>query len=339
MLAAYYEGQGRIAVRDVEGRPPGSGEVQLKVAYVGICGTDLHILDGDMDARVTLPAILGHEMSGTITAVGDDVTDWAPGDEVVVVPLEWCGTCPACLRGFSHICYRLNFIGIDSPGALQSSWNVPQRTLARVPANLGLKEAALAEPTAVAVHDVRRSELRAGQKALVVGGGPIGLLIASVATSVGGDVLVSEPNSQRRQLIDRIGLRTVDPADELAEVVDDWTQGAGVDVSFEVSGSAGGVEAAVTSLAARGRLALVAIHSRPTPVDLFKFFWRELTLVGARVYEQSDFEEALRLLGGGAIATDALITDVVSLADAPTAFDRLRAGQAMKVLVDCGEPM
>lgn len=338
MRAAYYEGQGQIALRDAEESQPGSQEVQLKVAYVGICGTDLHILDGDMDARVTLPAILGHEMSGTITAVGDGVTDWVPGDEAVVVPLDWCGSCPACSRGFSHICYRLNFIGIDSPGALQSSWNVHQRTLVRVPANLSLKHAALAEPTAVAVHDVRRSELEPGQKVLVVGGGPIGLLIASVATAASGDVLVSEPNSQRRQLIDQIGLRTVDPSDELAAVIDDWTEGAGVDVSFEVSGSAGGMEAAVTSLAARGRLALVAIHSRPTPVDLFKFFWRELTLVGARVYEQGDFEEALRLLVSGSIPTDALITDVVSLEDVPMAFERLRAGHAMKVLVDCGAP-
>jgi (R,R)-butanediol dehydrogenase/meso-butanediol dehydrogenase/diacetyl reductase len=313
MLAAYYEGKGRITVGDVEGRPLGSEEVALRVAYVGICGTDLHILDGDMDARVSLPAILGHEMSGTVTAVGHNVTEWAPGDEVVVVPLDWCGECPACLRGFSHICYRLNFMGIDSPGALQNSWIVPQRTLVRVPPTLGLKEAALAEPTAVAVHDVRRAELRSGQKALVVGGGPIGLLIASVATAVGGDVLLSEPNLQRRQLIEDIGVRTVDPTKGLADIVEDWTQGAGVDVSFEVSGSAQGVEAAVSSLAARGRLALVAIHSRPVPVDLFRFFWRELTLVGARVYERADFEEALRLLGSGAIPTDALISDVVSL--------------------------
>jgi len=336
MLAAYYEGQSHIAVRDADDRAPRPGEVQLKVAYVGICGTDLHILDGDMDARVTLPVILGHEMSGTVTAVGDGVTDWAPGDEVVVVPLDWCGTCPACVRGNSHICYRLNFIGIDSPGAMQSSWNVAQRTLIRVPANLGLKEAALAEPTAVAVHDVRRSELRPGEKVLIVGGGPIGLLIASVAAAVGGDVLVSEPNAQRRELIDRAGLRTFDPADQLAVVVDEWTRGAGVDVCFEVSGSAGGVEAAVMSLGARGRLALVAIHSRPTPVNLFQFFWRELTLIGARVYQSGDFEEALRLLSSGAIPTDALITDVVALADAPSAFERLRAGQAMKVLIDCG---
>lgn len=336
MLAAYYEGQGRIAVRDAEELTPGPGEVQLTIAYVGICGTDLHILDGDMDARVTLPAILGHEMSGTVSAVGDGVTQWSPGDEVVVVPLDSCGTCAACLRGFSHICYRLNFIGIDSPGALQSSWNVPQRTLVRVPTGLSLKEAALAEPVAVAVHDVRRSELKPGQKALVVGGGPIGLLIASVATAAGGEVLVSEPNAERRQLIDRVGLRTVDPSTDLAAVIEDWTQGAGVDVSFEVSGSAGGVEAAITSLVARGRLVLVAIHSRPVPVDLFKFFWRELTLVGARVYEHGDFEEALRLLGSGAIPTNELVTDVVALSDAATAFERLRAGKAMKVLVDCG---
>jgi len=338
MLAACYEGDGQIAMRDVERRPPGFGEVQLKVAYVGICGTDLHVLDGDMDARVTLPAILGHEMSGTVTAVGDGVADWAPGDEVVVVPLDWCGTCPACLRGCAHICYRLNFIGIDSPGALQNYWNVPQRSLVRVPIDLGLKEAALAEPTAVAAHDVRRSELRAGQKALVIGGGPIGLLIASVATAAGGEILVSEPNSQRRQHMESVGLRTVDPADDLASVIDDWTLGAGVDISFEVSGSVAGVEAAVMSLAARGRLTLVAIHSRPAPVDLFRFFWRELTLVGARVYERADFEEALRLLGSGAIPTDALITDVVALSEAPAAFERLRAGQAMKVLVDCGVP-
>ena len=125
MLAAAYEGEGRVAVRDVEQRDPGTGEVQLRVAYVGICGTDLHILDGEMDARVSVPAILGHEMSGTVAAVGPGVTDWAEGDEVVVVPLDWCGTCPACVRGHSHICYRLNFIGIDSPGAMQDALERP----------------------------------------------------------------------------------------------------------------------------------------------------------------------------------------------------------------------
>ena len=335
MLAAYYEGDQRIVVRDVDRKPPGHGEVQLQVAFSGICGTDLHIHDGDMDARVPRPAILGHEMSGTVVAIGDGVTDWAPGDAVVVVPLDWCGTCPACVGGNSHICHRLNFIGIDSPGALQNYWNVAQRVLVRVPSGLGLREAALAEPTAVAVHDVRRSELRSGQKALVVGGGPIGLLIASVARALGGEVVVSEPSPERRRLISQLGIRAIDPADGLATVVDDWTQGAGVDVSFEVSGSSAGMEAAVMSLATRGRLALVAIHPRPVPVNLFQFFWRELTLVGARVYERADFEEALNLLNNGTVPTDVIISDVVPLSDASAAFALLHSGEAMKVLVDC----
>ena len=101
-----------------------------------------------------------------------------PGDEVVVRPLDWCGTCPACTRGFTHICQRLNFIGIDSPGALQEYWNVPARTLLSVPKGLGLRNAALTEPTAVALHDVRRSGLRVEEKVLVVGGGPIGMFMA-----------------------------------------------------------------------------------------------------------------------------------------------------------------
>ncbi len=335
MLAAYYEGDRRIVVRDVEVRPPGRGEVQLQVAFSGICGTDLHIHDGDMDARVSRPAILGHEMSGTVVALGDGVTQWAVGDAVVVVPLDWCGTCPACVGGNSHICHRLNFIGIDSPGALQNRWNVPQRGLVRIPSGLGLREAALAEPTAVAVHDVRRSELRRGHKALIVGGGPIGLLIAAVVRAYGGDVLVSEPSPDRRQLIARLGMRAIDPTDGLAVAIGDWTAGAGVDVAFEVSGSSAGVDAAIMSLATRGRLALVAIHPRPVPVNLFQFFWRELTLVGARVYERADFEEALTLLNSATIPTDVIISDVVPLSEASTAFDLLHSGRAMKVLVDC----
>jgi len=336
MLAAYYEGDHRIVVRNVDRQPPGPDEVQLQVAFSGICGTDLHIHDGDMDARVSRPAILGHEMSGTIVAIGDDVTQWAPGDEVVVVPLDWCGICPACVSGNTHICHRLNFIGIDSPGSLQNYWNVSQRVLIRVPLGLGLREAALAEPTAVAVHDVRRSGLRSGQKALVVGGGPIGLLITAVARAIGGEVLVSEPSPERRQLISELGVRVVDPADGLAAVIDDWTAGAGVDLSFEVSGSIAGMEAAVMSLATRGRLALVAIHSRPIPVNLFQFFWRELTLVGARVYERIDFEQSLNLLHDGTIPTDMIISSVVPLAEASKAFSLLHSGEAMKVLVDCG---
>ncbi|MGO4750606.1 alcohol dehydrogenase catalytic domain-containing protein, partial [Streptomyces sp. 2MCAF27] len=118
--------------------PPGPGEVELAPAYVGICGTDLHIFHGDMDARVRMPAVLGHEMSGRVIRVGADVEGWAPGDAVTVMPLRWDNTCPACLRGHQHVCQHLDFIGIDSPGAMQQRWTVPASTLVRLPDALAL---------------------------------------------------------------------------------------------------------------------------------------------------------------------------------------------------------
>ena len=336
MHAATYVGAKTLTVIEREPELPGFGEAQIEVAYTGICGTDLHILHGDMDARVTMPAVLGHEMSGTIVAVGEGVEDWSAGDLVTVMPLVWDGTCPACRAGYNHICHNLDFLGIDSPGSMQASWTVPQDVLVALPPGLSLERGALAEPTAVAVHDVRRAALREGEKALVVGGGPIGLLIACAARAVGGDVLVLEVSEARRAFAETIGLRAVDPiAGDLQALLAEWTADAGADVAFEVSGAAAGIETAIQSLAVRGRMVVVAIHSSPQPVNLFRVFWRELTLIGARVYERPDFEEAVRLLASGAIPAEQMITRVDPLGDVAAAFAELESGRAMKVLIDC----
>ncbi len=336
MHAAVYTGDRTLTVLERDVSPPGPGEVEIDVAYTGICGTDLHIFHGAMDHRVTMPAVLGHEMSGTISALGEGVSGWAVGDRVTVMPLDWCGTCPACLAGNSHICHNLNFIGIDSPGSMQNRWNVPARVLVALPPDVTLEAAALAEPTAVAVHDVRRSGLAAGEKALVVGGGPIGLLIAIVAKARGGDVLVLELNEERRALAESLGLQTADPAGvDVGALVEEWTDGAGAAVAFEVSGAVAGLETAIVSLAVRGRLVVVAIHSNPPPVNLFRVFWRELTLIGARVYERVDFEEAVRMLASGEVPSAPLITRIDPLADTAAAFELLETGQAMKLLIDC----
>src|SRR5688572_3453079 len=151
-----------------------------------------------MGGRVTRPAVLGHEMAGRVAGLGEAVAGWTVGDRVTVMPLAWCGTCPACRAGHTHICHRLNFIGIDAPGAMQTSWTVPAHLLVRLPDTLSLRDGALVEPTAVAVHDVRRSRLRAGERAVVVGAGPVGLLISCVARHTGAEVLVVEPAPGRR---------------------------------------------------------------------------------------------------------------------------------------------
>jgi 2-desacetyl-2-hydroxyethyl bacteriochlorophyllide A dehydrogenase len=178
--------------------------------------------------------------------------------------------------------------------------------------------------------------VRAGEQVVVVGAGPVGLLVAVVARTVGADVLLLEPNPQRRAVAARIGLSTMDPTgDDVAGHVDDWTSGAGAAVAFEVSGSAGGVKAATEVLAARGRLVMVAIHSVPREVDLFRLFWRELTVIGARVYDRDDFERAVELVASGEIPAADLITRVVPIERVADAFAALEGGGEVKVLVDC----
>jgi len=335
MLTARYVGDRVVETAEATPEAPAPGQVQVRVAYNGLCGTDLHILHGSMDGRVKRPLVFGHEASGEIAALGDGVTGWSVGDPVVVMPLDWDGTCPACLAGHQHICQHLTFIGIDSPGALQELWNVPARTLVRLPDGLRLDHAALVEPVAVAVHDVRRSELKPGDKAVVIGGGPIGVLIATVARDAGGDVVVIELDPARRGQIDDLGFTTLDPTavDQVAWV-EEWTGGAGADVVFEVSGAAAAVLGATGLAKVRGTIVVVAIHPTPRPIDLQRMFWRELRLLGARVYEATDFEAAVDLVARGVIPADLLITKIVPLGGTAEAFADLEAGRAMKILVD-----
>ena len=336
MSAIYYEGAGRFSVGDCLVQEPGSGEVRLDVAYCGLCGTDLHIAHGAMDARVHTPQVIGHEMSGTVAALGPGVEGFAVGDAVVVRPLDARGETPAD-RGLSHISRGLKFIGIDAPGALQASWTVPAFTLHALPAGVDLRLGALAEPLAVACHDVRRGEVAAGQTTVVIGGGPIGLLIALVARARGAQALVVEPDPTRRALAEELGLTALEPAaDDVAAAVADATAGVGADVVFEVSGSSDGILAATRYAALRGRVVVVAIFPDPKPVALFDLFWKELELRGARVYEPEDFEAAIELIAAGTLELEPLITAVEPLQRVPAVFDELSAGRpAMKILVDC----
>ncbi|AGZ44086.1 zinc-dependent alcohol dehydrogenase [Actinoplanes friuliensis] len=332
---AAYEGAGQLRTVSVQVEPPGPGELQIAVAYCGLCGTDLHIAHGNMDARVRTPLVFGHEASGTVAAVGPGVSDWEVGDPLTVMPLIWDGTCAACLAGHQHICQNLTFVGIDSPGALQQRWNVPASIAVRLPAELDLRTAALVEPVAVAVHDVRRSGLQVGDRAVVLGGGPIGVLIACVARQAGADVLIAEIDESRRDRIAGLGFTVSDPAGtDLGAEVERWTGGVGADVVFEVSGAAAAVRSATGLARVRGTIVIVAIHAAPREVDLQRLFWRELRVLGARVYQRSDFERAISLLSLGAIPVSELITDVVPLDRTGDAIADLSAGRAMKILVD-----
>ena len=339
MQAAYYEGNRTITTEASVPQTPGPGEVRINVAYCGICGTDLHIYLGHMDKRVKMPQIMGHEMSGVIAEIGPDVTGWQVGDRVVVRPLAPCGHCPACEAGHSHICYNLKFLGIDTPGALQGSWTVPAYTLHALPDDLPLDKAALIEPLAVACHDVRLGDVQPGEHVVVIGGGPIGTLVALVAQQAGANVIVSEVNAFRVNLAREIGLDAVNPQEiDLVALVNERTGGAGADVVFEVSGSAAGAAVMTDLLRTRGRIVIVAIFSQAPPVDLHRFFWRELQLRGARVYEPEDFEKAIDLAARDVLPLERIVSAKEPLANLGAVFEQIAADpKLMKVLIKTGK--
>ncbi len=333
--AAYYSGNKTFRIEQIETPPPERNEVQIGVAYCGICGTDLHVYLGHMDARIGHHRVIGHEMSGIVTAIGNDVETIKTGQPVVVRPLDHCGTCPACVGGNAHICHNLKFLGLDTDGAFQEKWNVPAHTVHALPKGLRLDHAALVEPLAVACHDVRRGRVAPGEDVLVIGGGPIGMLVALVARHAGGNVTLCEINENRIAFARKHGFTALNPKDwDVASVINEVTKGKGADIVFEVSGSQTGVDLMTQVAAARGRIVMVAIHATKPAIDLFQFFWREIEMLGARVYQPEDYETALGLLSRGVIDADAMITDIYELNAIQEAFAALTQNpQAMKTLI------
>jgi len=339
MTAAFYRGSRSFSVEQVAKPTPAANEVSIRIAYCGICGTDMHVFHGNMDGRVGFERVIGHEMSGTIESVGLNISDFQPGQRVVVRPLDHCGDCPACNAGHEHICHNLKFLGLDTDGAMQEYWCVPAHTVHKLPDEIRMDHAALIEPVAVACHDVRLSRLKAGEDVVVIGGGPIGVLVAMVARDAGGKVVISEVNPHRLEIAAKLGFDTINPmGTDLAEAVNSRTDSKGADVVFEVSGTQAGADAMTAIASTRGRIVMVAIHASKPQVDMFRFFWRELELIGVRVYEKEDYEKAISIIVNGGIDADTIITDVSALQDIQSAFDKLDSSPtALKSVIKVGE--
>lgn len=336
MRATEYIGNKSFSVFEKEIPNPEKGEVRIKVAYVGVCGTDVHIYHGMMDKRVNIPETIGHEMSGVIDAVGSGVSNYNIGDKVVVRPLDDRGAKPSD-KGFNHVCEDLKFIGIDSPGAMQQYWNVPAFTLHKLKDNTDLKLAALIEPLSVAAHDVRLSGLTSDETAVVIGGGPIGLLVAMVAKAQGAQVIISEVNKNRIAKAQSLGFDAVNPTDtNLVDYVKEKTAGRLADVVFEVAGVQPALDVMTEVAGIRGRIVMVAIHGEKKPVDLFKFFWKELKLIGARVYEKEDYDYAIDLVTKNELPFEEMISDVQPLSHIQKVFEAIDNNpEGLKVLMDC----
>ncbi len=336
MKASLYEGNKTFSIVEKEIEAPKAGEVRVKVAYCGVCGTDVHIYHGMMDKRVNIPETIGHEMSGVIDAIGEGVAGFEVGEKITVRPLD-NRLEEASDKGFGHIAKKLKFIGIDSPGAFQQYWNVPAFTLHKLKQETDLKLAALIEPLSVACHDVRRGRTKKGETAVVLGGGPIGLLVAMVAKHKGANVIISEVNEIRINMAREMGFEVVNPAKtDLVAYVEEKTNGRLADVVFEVAGVQPALDIMTEVAGIRGRIVMVAIYGEPKPINLFKFFWKELELIGARVYEKEDYEESIRLITENNYPFEKIITAIKPLENIQSLFEMIDSTpDGMKFLVDC----
>src|SRR5262249_25848679 len=306
----------------------------LRVRRVGICGTDLHIFQGHLESRVKHKAIIGHETFAEV-AEAPSASEFRAGDRVVVEPLWFCGTCRACRMGAAYICYNLKVLGVDLPGGMQEYWAVPTARLLAVPAALSDDHAALIEPLAVAVHDVSRAGVKAGDAVFVFGGGPIGTLIALVSRDRGARVAVAEINPHRVAMLRDLGLSVVGPGEDPVRFAQDWTQGDGADVAFEVTGHPAAVRAVTDTVRVWGTISIVAIHAEPMPVNLYQMFARELHMHGSRLYAREDWEEAIRLPATGAANLGPLVSRRIPLERINEGMEEaLKGGAVMKVLVE-----
>lgn len=350
MRAARFHGQGDVRIEDIPEPAVGPRGVKIKVAWCGICGTDLHeYTDGPIFCPTpdvphpltgeTSPVVLGHEFAGTVIEVGAEVSTVQPGMRVAVEPRIVCGECPPCRAGHRNSCQSAATIGLAGGGGGLAELIVADESLVFDLGELPLDVGALVEPLAVAVHAIRQSEFVPGQTAVVFGAGPIGLLIASVLKAQGAAfVMLVEPSPARRQLADSSGADVV--ADPIAEdpvaIALGLTDQAGVDVVFECAGVDAALRSALDVVKASGVIVNVAIRSADAKVDLLPLVLKEVRLVGTICYS-GDFPAVIELLQSGRLSVEHLITKRISLDDlVPEGIHSLLhdTGEQAKILVD-----
>jgi 2-desacetyl-2-hydroxyethyl bacteriochlorophyllide A dehydrogenase len=337
-MALYYLGNGSFKTGDEKSVAVEKHQVRVKIFFSGICGTDYHIANGEMDGRIaSFPRIIGHEASGEIIETGNEVKKWKVGDRVVIRPLQVCGICPECSMGNENICTDVQYLGIEKDGSFQKNWVVEESILHKIPQEIDYKNAALAEPLAVCCHAVKRSEILSDQKAVVIGGGPIGIMTALILKSRNNRVIVSEIDPGRLKNCKELGIETVNSTrEDLPSKIREWTKGRGVSVVFEASGSQQGLDISSELLCPNGKIVTIATYGKVMNLDIRKLHFKQITLVTTRAYQKEDFETALSLLKQQGIPFEALITKIVPLTKLQEYFEDADKGSSeIKVLVDC----
>ena len=327
MKAAVLKSLGEpLQVETVPDPSPEAAELVVKVSYCGICGTDLHSTrEGPFAAECD--SILGHEFCGHVAEVGSGLKDqWEIGDRVTALPFIGCGVCVSCVTGRPFECAQVQLTGVNSPGGFAEYVKTGASETLKLPDDLAMQSAALIEPLAVGLHAVRIAQLKAGERVLIIGGGPVGLAVSLWCQFFGArDVLVSEMAEQRLALATQLGATgTLTPGATLGEEFGDVSGGA-PDVIFECVGAPGLLQETIEIAPRRSRIVPVGVCEQPDTIVPVLALVKELRLYFAIAYNRDDFETVIAMLGQHRIDATAMITDVVKLDEMPAAFEALRS--------------
>lgn len=338
MKASVTTDFGKIEYKDVPMPVIEEDEALIRVACSGVCGTDLHVFQGHHPAAKP-PIIMGHEFSGTIEILGKiNKKGLAIGDRVVAQPFYSCGVCELCVSGRDNACPSLRIFGVHIDGSFAEYVKAPMRRIHVIDDGLDFTTASLTEPLAVALHDVRSSGFKIGDSALIIGGGPIGLLIAEVARTGGASkILVTELNPYRKKLLSDMGFEVLDPSQcDIMKEIGERTSGMGYDKVFEVSGTRSGTELMLKAVKTGGTTVIVGIPTDKYPMDTDTIFKREITIRGVRIHSQINFKDAVTLTRRPEIrkVLNALMTKEFFLADLKDALElSLNSAEISKLII------
>jgi (R,R)-butanediol dehydrogenase/meso-butanediol dehydrogenase/diacetyl reductase len=331
MRAVTFQGLHKpLAFEALPDPTPGEGDVVVKVGRCGICGSDLHMTE-DPAYGCKHGDVLGHEFAGEVVGLGSKVEGLKTGDLVSVIPLVSCGACESCRKGEVQWCAQF---GLQGGGYAEYAVTRPNQCV-RLPSDVSIADGAIIEPLAVALHGVNLSGMRAGDKVLILGAGPIGLAVAFWARRMGAATVAVQDiaDFQEQRALDMgADAFVVDPADPVGSA--ERGLGGKADIVFECVGLPGLIAQAVDQVKPRGTILLLGLCTKPDTINSFAMLSKEVRLVTSAFFTRQEYEAALDALDAGAMEPRLLVTDMITLADTPEIFESLkRRTSQCKVLI------
>jgi 2-desacetyl-2-hydroxyethyl bacteriochlorophyllide A dehydrogenase len=338
MRQAVMPEPGKIEFGQVEAPTVGAGEILLRVQRIGVCGTDIHVWHGK-HPFTPYPVVQGHEFSAVVEAVGEGVTAVKPGDKATAAPQQVCGTCNPCRRGDYHICDSLKVRGFQAPGCAQDLFVTTEERIVPFPDALSFDQGALIEPAAVAAHSTNRVATLKDRNVVVLGAGTIGNLVAQAARCRGAKkVLITDISAFRLEKAKEVGVDvTCNVASEsLADKVTEAFGDEGFDLAFEAVGAEASLDDAVQNIQKGGDIVVLGVFGDRPRVDMSVVGDRELSLIGTLMYQQADYEQAVKWISDGSMATEPLVTKHFPFEQYEAAYHFIeeQGDKTLKVVID-----